>query len=151
LLFEVVSAREMPFAMLLYIQCILHGLTRALLCVPSIFAHHKRCRFCNRHMMASISNKNCPLIVASLIAEVLFNSCWFVLLYNRLNIAGNEMFSFQMIKLIVRIIKLWHHSCYLVLPSLTLPCMQVCDGLPVKLVASTSVLEIFGPTTLQWK
>jgi len=36
-------------------------------------------------------------IVVTLIAEVLFNSCWFVLLYNGLNIAGNKVTSFQTI------------------------------------------------------
>jgi len=40
LLFNIASAREVPFTMPLYIQCILYGLTRALLCVPFIFAHH---------------------------------------------------------------------------------------------------------------
>jgi len=40
-LFDITSAQEVPFAILLYIQCILHGLTKALLCVPFIFVHHK--------------------------------------------------------------------------------------------------------------
>jgi len=56
-LFDVASLREVPFAMPLYIQSILHGFTRALFCVPFIFAHHERCRFCGRHVMASM---NCP-------------------------------------------------------------------------------------------
>jgi len=54
-LFDVASAREMPFAMLLYIQSILHVLTRALFCVLFIFAHHERCRFCGIHVMASVN------------------------------------------------------------------------------------------------
>jgi len=45
----------------LYIQCILHGLTRALLSVPFIFAHHKKCWFCGRCMMASICKGNCSI------------------------------------------------------------------------------------------
>jgi len=49
-LFDVASAREVPFAIPLYMECILHGLTMALLCVPFIFVHHKKCRL---HMMAS--------------------------------------------------------------------------------------------------
>ena len=44
-LFDVASARQMPFGILQYIQCILHGLTSVLLCVPFIFADSKRCRF----------------------------------------------------------------------------------------------------------
>jgi len=44
--------------------------------------------------MASICNGNC-LQVATLIAEVLFKQL-LILLYNRLNIAGNEVSSFQM-------------------------------------------------------
>jgi len=51
-LFDIASAQEVPFAMLLYIQCILRGFTRALLCVPFIFAHHERCQFYGKHMMA---------------------------------------------------------------------------------------------------
>jgi len=35
-LFNVASAREMPFAIPLYMQCILCGLTSVLLCVPFI-------------------------------------------------------------------------------------------------------------------
>jgi len=42
-LFSVTSARELPFAMPLYMQCILHGLTMALLCVLFIFVHHEKC------------------------------------------------------------------------------------------------------------
>jgi len=38
-LLNVTSAQEVPFAIPLYIQCIFHGLTRVLLCVPFIFAH----------------------------------------------------------------------------------------------------------------
>ena len=44
-LFDVASAPEMPFGILQYVQCILHGLTSVLLCVPFIFADSERCRF----------------------------------------------------------------------------------------------------------
>ena len=37
-LFDVASAREVPFGIPLYVQCILLGLTSVLLCVPFIFA-----------------------------------------------------------------------------------------------------------------
>jgi len=54
-LFNVASARQVPFAILLYMQCILHGLTMVLLCVPFIFVHHKKCWL---HVMASICYGN---------------------------------------------------------------------------------------------
>ena len=44
-LFDVASALEVPFAIPQYIQCILHGLTSVLLCVPFIFADSEKCRF----------------------------------------------------------------------------------------------------------
>ena len=39
LLFDIASAREVPFGILQYVQCILCGLTSVLLCVPFIFAN----------------------------------------------------------------------------------------------------------------
>jgi len=36
-LFNIASAQEVPFAILLHLQFILHGLTNVLLCVPLIF------------------------------------------------------------------------------------------------------------------
>jgi len=57
-LFGIASPRKVPFAITLYMQCILHGLTSVLLCVLFIFSHHKKCRFCGRHVMASIRNEN---------------------------------------------------------------------------------------------
>jgi len=56
-LFNVAPAREVPFAIPLYMQCILRGLTTALLCVPFIFGHHEKCRL---HVMASICYRNHP-------------------------------------------------------------------------------------------
>ena len=44
-MFNVASAREVPFGIPQYIQCILHGLTSVLLCVPFIFADSEKCRF----------------------------------------------------------------------------------------------------------
>ena len=44
-LFDVASAREVPFGIPQYIQCILHGLTSVLLCVSFIFAGSEKCRF----------------------------------------------------------------------------------------------------------
>ena len=35
---DIASAREVPFGIPQYVQCILHGLTSVLLCVPFIFA-----------------------------------------------------------------------------------------------------------------
>jgi len=66
-LLNVTSAREVPFAIPLYMQCILHGLTTALLCVSLIFVHHKvsiaRDGF---HLLRKSS------VVATLITKVLF-------------------------------------------------------------------------------
>jgi len=55
LLFNVASAREVAFAIPLYMQCTLHGLTTALLCVPFIFFHHEKYQL---HVMASICYGN---------------------------------------------------------------------------------------------
>jgi len=71
LLFDVTSSREVSFAILLYMQCILHGLTTALLYVPFIFVHQEKCRFCGRRVMASIK-LSVIFIVATLITKVLF-------------------------------------------------------------------------------
>jgi len=70
-LVDVASAREVPFAIPLYIQCVLHGLTTALLCVPFIFVHHEKCQLSGRHMMASIKS-SVIFIVATLITKALF-------------------------------------------------------------------------------
>jgi len=86
-LFNVASARKVPFAILPYMQCILHGLTTALLCVPFIFVQHEKCWFCGRYVMASI---------CGYFGYKSLNNCWFVLLHNGLNIADNEVSSFQM-------------------------------------------------------
>ena len=44
-LFDVASVGHVPFGILQYLQCILHGLTSVLFCVPFIFADSERCRF----------------------------------------------------------------------------------------------------------
>ena len=44
-LFDVASARQVPFGILQYVQCILHRLTSVLLCVPFIFADSEKCQF----------------------------------------------------------------------------------------------------------
>jgi len=49
-LFDVTQAQEVPFGIPLYTQCILHGLTSALICVPIIFAHREKCRFCGNQL-----------------------------------------------------------------------------------------------------
>ena len=40
-LFDITSAGHVSFGILQYVQCILHGLTSVLLCVPFIFADRK--------------------------------------------------------------------------------------------------------------
>ena len=44
-LFDVALDRQVPFGIPQYIQCILHGLTRVLLCVPFIFADSEKFQF----------------------------------------------------------------------------------------------------------
>ena len=44
-LFDVALARQVPFGILQYVQCIRHRLTSVLLCVPFIFADRERCSF----------------------------------------------------------------------------------------------------------
>ena len=48
-LFDIASARQVPFGILQYVQCILHGITSVLLGVllgvPFIFADSEKCRF----------------------------------------------------------------------------------------------------------
>jgi len=44
-LFDITSAREVFWGAPLFMQCILHGLTSALLSVPFIFFHHKSINF----------------------------------------------------------------------------------------------------------
>ena len=44
-LFDVASARQVPFGIPQYIQCILHGLNSVPLCIPFIFADSEKCRF----------------------------------------------------------------------------------------------------------
>ena len=44
-LFDVALARQVPFGIPQYVQCILNGFTSVLLCVPFIFADSEKCRF----------------------------------------------------------------------------------------------------------
>ena len=44
-LFDIALAQEVPFCLLQYVQCILHGLTSVLFCVPLIFADIEKCQF----------------------------------------------------------------------------------------------------------
>ena len=43
-LFDVASGRDVPFGIPQYVQCIFHGFTSVLLCVPFIFADSEKCR-----------------------------------------------------------------------------------------------------------
>jgi len=70
-LFNVTSAQEVPFAIPLYVQYILHGLTMALLCVPFIFVHHKKCRL---HVMAFFCYRNHTLITKVLFKQLLIRT-----------------------------------------------------------------------------
>ena len=44
-LVDIALAHEVPFCIPQCIQCILHGLTSVLLCVPFIFTDSEKCRF----------------------------------------------------------------------------------------------------------
>ena len=66
-LFNVASARQVPFGILQYVQCIP---TSVLLCVPFIFAESERHRFGGG--FPSYWKSSVFFIVAILIAEVLF-------------------------------------------------------------------------------
>ena len=44
-LFDIASAQQVPLGIPQYVQCILHGLTSVLLCVPFIFADSEKCQF----------------------------------------------------------------------------------------------------------
>jgi len=66
-LLDIASAREMPFAIPLYMQCILHGLTMALLYVPlSLFT--TKSQFCGRHVHLLWKSS----VVATLITKLHF-------------------------------------------------------------------------------
>jgi len=67
--FNVTSAREVLLAIPLYMQCILHGLTAALLCVRFIFVHQEKCPAIARdgfHLLLK------SFVVVTLITKVLF-------------------------------------------------------------------------------
>ena len=65
--FDIASAREVPFGILQYIQCILHGLTRVLLCVPFIFATAKS-------VDLAVARDGLPLIVEVLFEQFLIRN-----------------------------------------------------------------------------
>jgi len=67
-LFNVASAREVPIAILLFMQCILHRLTMALLCVPFIFVHLPRKVSIARNGFHLLRKSS---VVATLITKVL--------------------------------------------------------------------------------
>ena len=71
--FGIALARHMPFVIPQYVQCILHGLTGVLLCIPFIFADSKRSRFGGSTRWLPFRMEIIYIfIVATLIAKVLF-------------------------------------------------------------------------------
>jgi len=91
LLFNITSAQEVPFAIPLYIQCILHGLTRFV----SLCLSQKSVNFVvGTWWLPFVMEIICNLLW---LQKFFLNSCWFILLYNGLNIAGNKASCFQMI------------------------------------------------------
>jgi len=88
--FNVTLTRDMPFAIPQYVQCILHGLTSALLCFPLIFADSKKYRFGGCTRWLPLCNRNCPYFSQQL---PWLQRCFlsrFVLLCNESNIAANK-------------------------------------------------------------
>jgi len=85
-LLDVASAREVPFAILLHIEYVLHGLSMALLCVPFIFVHHEKCRFSGRHVIASI--KLSVILRYFTFISASKNNCHFVLETNTGDVGG---------------------------------------------------------------
>jgi len=86
-LFDIASAWGVPFGILQYIRYILHGLTSVLLSVPFMFTNGKKCQFGRKHDCFF-----CIVEVVSIfiVATLITNSSWFVVLCNGLNIANNE-------------------------------------------------------------
>jgi len=87
-LFNVALGREVSFGILLYVQCILHGLTSALLCVPFILATVKivdSVVACDGLLFVTEN-----IILATLITQLLSNTSQFVLVGSRFNTAGNK-------------------------------------------------------------
>ena len=85
-LFNIVSVQEVPFDIPQYVQCVLHGLTSVLHCVPFIFAESKRCRFGRAHDGFPLKRKlSVFFIVAIMIVEVLFEQ---FLIRNAVRVTG---------------------------------------------------------------
>ena len=53
-LFDIASSRDVPFGIPQYVQCMHHGLTFILLCVPFLFADSQKCRFVVARCMTSL-------------------------------------------------------------------------------------------------
>ena len=72
-LFDVTSAREVPFGIPQYVQCILQGLISVLLCIPFIFADNESVNLVvARDGFLYVMEIIHIFIVATLIAKVLF-------------------------------------------------------------------------------
>ena len=102
LLFDVASAREVPFGTPQYVQCILQGLTSVLLCVPFIFADSEKHWFGGCTWWLPLRNENRLYFSWWLpwLQRCFSNSSWFVLLCNELCIPDREgkwILRFQMI------------------------------------------------------
>ena len=62
-LFDVTSAQQVSFGILQYVQCILHGLTSVLLCVPFIFSNvQQEVLIWRQRVTASLRNGNRPYL-----------------------------------------------------------------------------------------
>ena len=75
-LFDVALSRDVPFGIPQYVQCMHHGLTFVLLCVPFLFADSLKCRFAVARCMVSLQyvckwESSVFSVVTGLIAETI--------------------------------------------------------------------------------
>ena len=87
-----ISPRGEPFGIPQYVQCILHGLTSVLLCVPFTLADNGKSWFGGCTWWLPLRIRNCPYFSYRLpwLQRCFSNGSWFVLLCNQLNIANRE-------------------------------------------------------------
>ena len=89
-LLDITSSRDVPFRQLQYIQCMYHGLTFVLLCVPVLFADNVRCQFAIARYGFPMA-VSCFLFGFSVVTGFNAEKCsLFVTLCNEWNIATNE-------------------------------------------------------------
>ena len=94
-LFDYASSQDVPFGIPQYVQCMHHGLTFVLLCVPFLFADSPRCPFAVARCMVSLQyvckgESSVFSEVNGLIAEMIVTLFFICMLCNGPNIAESE-------------------------------------------------------------